>query len=67
MKTPAQTRTKETPPAVSDLVAAGGNILATDDASRLTVTCAGIAGDGAMSSGKARPPHAKRRTVATIE
>ena len=67
MKTPSRKRApKSLPPAVSDLVAEGGNILASDDATKLTVTSAGIAGDGAMSSGKARPPHAKRRTVATI-
>ncbi len=66
MKTRSRKRApKSLPPAVSDLVAEGGNILASDD-TKLTVTSAGIASDGAMSSGKARPPHANRRTVATI-
>ena len=66
MKTPTRKRTPKSLPAVSDLVAEGGNILASDDATKLTVTSAETAGDGAMSSGKARPPHANRRTVATI-
>ena len=66
MKTPSRKRApKSLPPAVSDLVAEGGNILASDDATKLAVTPTGIAGDGAMSSGKARPPQAQRRSVAT--
>jgi hypothetical protein len=53
MKTPSRKRApKSLPPAVSDLVAEGGNILPSDDATKLTVTPAGIAGDSAMSSGK---------------
>jgi hypothetical protein len=67
MKTPSRKRApKSLPPAVSDLVAEGGNILPSDDATKLTVTSAEIAGDSAMSSGKARPPQAKRRTLSTI-
>ena len=67
MKTLSRKRApKSLPPAVSDLVAEGGNILASDDATKLTVTSAGIVGDGATSSRKARPPQAKQRTVATI-
>ena len=52
MKTPTHKRApKSLPPAVSDLVAEGGNILASDDAKKLTITPVGIAGDSAMSSG----------------
>lgn len=56
MKTPSRKRApKSLPPAVSDLVAEGGNILASDDSTKLAVTPAGIAGK----------PQAKRRPVAT--
>ena len=52
MKTRSRKRApKSLPPAVSDLVAEGGNVLASDDTT-LTVTSAGIASDGAMSSAK---------------
>ena len=44
MKTPSRKRApKSLPPAVSDLVAEGGNILASDDATKLTATPAGTA------------------------
>jgi len=66
MKTLSRKRApKSLPPAVSNLVAEGGNILASDDATKLIITPAGIAGDGA-SAEAARPPHAKRRAAATI-
>ena len=66
MKTPSRkSAPKSLPPAVSDLVAEGGNILASDDAKKLTVTPVGIAGDSAMLSGKARSPQVKRRAGTT--
>ncbi len=67
MKTPSRKRTlKSLSPAVSDLVAEGGKALASDDATKSTVTSAGIVGDSAKSSGKAAPPpQAKQRNAAT--
>ena len=68
MKTPSRKRApKSLPPEVSELVAEGGNILASDDAKKLIVTSAEIAGDSAKSSGKAAPPpQPRQRTAATI-
>jgi hypothetical protein len=68
MKTTSRKRApKSLPPAVSDLVAEGGNILATDDAKTPTVTPAGVVGHAATPSSSKRTPlaQAKRRTVAT--
>lgn len=57
---------KSLPPAVSDLVAEGGNILASDDATILTVDRVKVDCDNSMSTEKAKSPRAKPRTVATI-
>jgi|OpeIllAssembly_1097287.scaffolds.fasta_scaffold108268_1 hypothetical protein len=68
MKTTSRKRApKSLPPAVSDLVAEGGNILATDDAKTLTTTPAEVVGHVATPgpSEKTRPAQAKPRTVAT--
>jgi len=66
MKTTSRKRApKSLPPAVSDLVAEGGNILATDDAKTLTVTPAEVVGHGATPSKKTRTAQAKPRTVTT--
>jgi|MudIll2142460700_1097286.scaffolds.fasta_scaffold67647_1 hypothetical protein len=68
MKTTSRKRApKSLPPAVSDLVAEGGNILATDDANTLTVTPAEVVGHAATPSPseKTPPAQAKPRTVAT--
>ena len=66
MKAPSRKRApKSLPPAVSDLVAEGGNILATDDAKVSPVTPAEVAGGTAVPSEKTRPAQIKRRTVAT--
>jgi hypothetical protein len=53
------------PPAVSDLVAEGGNVLASDDASVRAVTPAAVVDDITPSRPKARPPRGKTRTAAT--
>jgi hypothetical protein len=66
MKTTSRKRApKSLPPAVSDLVAEGGNILATDDAKTLTVTPAEVVGHSVTPSKKTRTAQAKPRTVTT--
>lgn len=66
MKTISRKRApKSLPPAVSDLVAEGGNILTTDDAAIPTVAAAKLAEDCATSTAKRRPSRNKRRMSAT--
>ena len=66
MKTTSRKRApKSLPPAVSDLVAEGGNILATDDAKALTVSPTEVVGHAARPSDKVRKAQAKPRTVTT--
>ena len=56
---------KSLPTAVSDLVAEGGNVLASDDARVLTVAPAKPAEASATSSAKLRPSRAKQRVAST--
>ncbi len=50
---------KSLPPGVSDLVAEGGNVLASDDATVLTVAPAKVIEESATSSAKRRPWRAR--------
>jgi hypothetical protein len=65
MRAPSRKRApKSLPPAVSDLVAEGGNILSADDAKVSTVTSAKVVGGTALPAEKTRPAQVKQRTVA---
>ena len=67
MKTLSRKRApKVLPPAVSDLVAEGGNVLASDDAAVMTVAPAAVAKERTTPSAKPRTSRAKQRKVATI-
>jgi hypothetical protein len=57
---------KNLPTAVSDLVAEGGNVLASDDATVLTVAPAKIPEASATPSAKPRPPRAKQRVASPV-
>ena len=66
MKTISRKRApKVLPPAVSDLVAEGGNVLASDDATVMTVAPAVVVKECTPPSAKPRASRAKQRTVAT--
>ena len=68
MKTKTRKRApKSLPPAVSDLVAEGGNILATDDTKVSTVTSAKVVAGTAKPSEKTRSAQIKHRTAAAAE
>jgi hypothetical protein len=54
---------KNLPTAVSDLVAEGGNVLASDDATVLTVAPAKTPEASATPSAKPRPSRAKQRVA----
>ncbi len=67
MKTISRKRApKVLPPAVSDLVAEGGNVLASDDATVMTVAPAAVVKECTTPSAKPRTSRAKQREVATI-
>ena len=61
MKPPIKRAPKSLPPAVSDLVAEGGNVLASDDAAAPTkeVADARTPTAHAIEQGQAKPPGAK--------
>jgi hypothetical protein len=66
MKTLSRKRApKILPPAVSDLVAEGGNVLASDDAAVMTVALAPEVKACTTPSAKPRASRAKKRKVAT--
>ena len=67
MKTISRKRApKVLPPAVSDLVAEGGNVLASDEATVMTVAPATAAKERTTPSAKPRTSRAKQRKVATV-
>jgi hypothetical protein len=67
MKTKSRKRApKVLPPAVSDLVAEGGNVLASDEATVMTVAPAAGVKERTTPSAKARTSRARQRGVATI-
>ena len=67
MKTISRKRApKVLPPAVSDLVAEGGNVLASDDATVMTVAAPAVVKERSTPSAKPRTSRAKLRKVATI-
>jgi hypothetical protein len=60
-----QRATKNLPPAVTDLVAEGGNVLSTDDAKVLPIAPAKVVQQDARSNAKPRIPRARQRTAAS--
>jgi hypothetical protein len=67
MKTISRKRApKVLPPAVSNLVAEGGNVLASDDATVMTVAPPAEVKECTTPSGKPRTSRAKQLKVATI-
>jgi hypothetical protein len=67
MKTISRKRApKVLPPAVSDLVAEGGNVLASDEATVMTVAPATAANERTAPSAKPLTSRARQRKVATI-
>jgi hypothetical protein len=67
MKTVSRKRApKVLPPAVSNLVAEGGNVLASDEATVMTVAPATVANERTAPSAKPLTSRARKRKVATI-
>jgi hypothetical protein len=67
MKTISRKRApKVLPPAVSDLVAEGGNVLASDEATVMTVAPATSAKERTAPSAKPLNSRARQRKVATV-
>lgn len=56
---------KNLPPAVTDLVAEGGNVLSTDDATVLPIAPTKVVEQDATSSARPRRPRARQRTAAS--